>query len=183
MVGFSLIGELLFEMNDESVGQAAVGIGMGAGVGFMQWMAARKYLLSGSGFFLYSTLGFSLAFISRDVLSAFLDPTLTVEITILIAVVLGALISGWFQYRFIFAKVSSKTAGWMLYSVSGWLFAALVTMATSLLNFKTADKMPVAITLVFALLFLSVGGPVLGFITGQFVVPLLKENLEKGSTH
>lgn len=171
VVGFAIVAELLIKMDDESGGQAAVGIGMGAGVGFMHWMAIRKYLASSSGLFWYSMIGFSLAFIFRDLIVAQLNTPISVEITIPFAVLLGAFISAWLQYAYLLKKVSDKAAGWISHSITGWLLATFITMGASLMNFKLGDNLPKAFVVLFALTFLSIGGPILGYITGRFIVP------------
>ena len=183
VVGFALIAELLLKMNDESDGQAVVGIGMGLGVGFMQWMAIRKYLKSSTGLLVYSLIGFSLAFILRDVIVVLLKFSIAVEATIPFAVILGALTTAWLQYKYLLKKISNKSSGWILYSILGWLLATIITMGTSILNFKLGDTFPKVFVLLLALIFLSVGGPILGYITGRFIVPILNGFNENNNTN
>jgi cytochrome c oxidase subunit IV len=170
VIGFALAGELLIKTSDESGGQAAVGIGMGAGVGFMQWMALREYLTTSQRLFWCSFIGFSIAFILRDFITSAFDIPLTVESTVPIAVILGALICGWLQYYFVLKPSMNKSVTWIFYSIAGWLMATLITMSSSMLNLKFAENIPKVLILIFALLLLSIGGPVLGFITGTFIV-------------
>lgn len=183
VVGLALIAELLIKMDEGSGGQAVVGIGMGAGVGFMHWMATRKYLSAASGLFVYSLTGFALAFIARDLIDGLLNIPVSVEITIPFAVILGALISGWLQYTLLFRKISDKAVSWIPHSIIGWLLATLITMGTSFLSFKIGDHFHKVFVLLFALLFLSVGGPILGFITGRFIVRQINDLNENTSTN
>ena len=44
VVSLAALSEAVFNIKDESGGQAVVGIGMGAGVGMMQWLVLRKNL-------------------------------------------------------------------------------------------------------------------------------------------
>lgn len=171
IVGFALVAELLLHMNDDSGGQAIVGMGMGAGIGLMQWMALRKHLASSSRLFLYSLAGFSIAFILRDLIAARIPVPITVEITIPFAVLLGAWISSWLQHAFIFKKIFGNSINWIYHSIIGWLLATLVTMGTSVLNFHAAGSFPKVFVVLFSLIFLSIGGPILGYITGRFIVP------------
>lgn len=182
IVGFALIGEFLIKMSHEYGGQTVVGIGMGAGVGFMQWMAIRKYVAASSGLFLYSVIGFSFAFFMLDVITAQIEMRTVTETTIPFAVFLGAFISAWLQYKFILKKVSESAKGWIIYSIIGWLLATLITMGTSLFNFKFGGHLPVIFIVLFAIIMLSIGGPILGYITGRFMVPLinLSEKKEPG---
>lgn len=171
VVGLAMLSEVIFKMTEDSGGQAAVGIGMGTGVGLMQWLAVRKYLISAQRLFWSSLVGFSLAFIARDIIAAIVDVPLTVEVTIPFAALFGAFISGWLQYRFVFKKIMDKAINWITYSMAGWLSATLITMGTSLLNLKMGEQFPKVVIAIIALLFLSIGGPVLGFISGWFVIP------------
>lgn len=182
VIGFAFLAELLIKMNDESGGQAVVGIGMGAGVGFMHWMAIRKYLASSSGLFLYSMIGFSLAFIFRDLIDLLLNIPITVEITIPFAVLLGAFISAWLQYKYLFKKISDKAVGWISHSIIGWLLATLITWGISL-NFKLGDNFPKVFGVLFAFTLLSIGGPILGYITGRFIVPKINDLNENNRTN
>lgn len=183
VVGFALVPELLFKMSDESGGQAAIGIGMGAGVGFMQWMVLRKFLTTSHRMFWGTFIGFSFAFILRDIVTPLIEFPLTVETTIPFAVLLGAFISGWFQYKFVFSKIMAKAVNWIFYSVVAWLLATLITMGMSLLNFKTGEHLPKVLIVIIALLFLSIGGPILGYITGRFIVTKINDISENNSTN
>jgi len=177
VVGFALIAETLIKMNDESGGQAAIGIGMG--MGLMQWRLLRNYVASSSKFFWSTVINFSLAFILRDIVASLINSTMvdskiTVEITIPFAVLFGAFLSGWLQYRFVFKGIMDKAGFWILYSVIGWLLATLITMSTTFINIKFGEHFPKVLVVFFALSCLSLGGPILGLITGQFIVPRIK---------
>ena len=179
VVGFALLSEIVFKMEDEFDGQAAIGIGMGAGVGLMQWLAIRKYLAASQKLFWFSLLGFTVAFIIRDIVAGiinekFSDIPITVEVTIPIAVLLGAYISSLLQYKFVFNAKMDTTFRWIIYSMIGWLLATLITMSTSILDLKLGENFPKILIVIIALLLLSIGGPILGYITGWYIVPALK---------
>ncbi|MEK6781583.1 MAG: hypothetical protein AABY93_07740 [Bacteroidota bacterium] len=40
---------------------------------------------------------------------------------------------------------------------------------------KTSFDMPKVIIVIVALFFLTVGGPILGFITGRFIIPVINK--------
>ncbi len=103
-----------------------------------------------------------------------IPPKITVEITIPFAVLFGAFLSGWLQYRFVFKGIMDKAGFWILYSVIGWLLATLITMSTTFINIKFGEHFPKVLVVFFALSCLSLGGPILGLITGQFIVPRIK---------
>jgi hypothetical protein len=186
IIGLALLAEALINTTEESGGQAIVGIGMGIGVGFMQWMAIRNTLIASGRFFWFTVIGFSFAFILRDFVSEIINTKIvavpiSVEVTIPFAVLLGGLVSGWLQYRFILKKTMDQAVHWISYVVVGWLLATLITMTMPLLSIKTAENFPKVLIVIIALLFLSIGGPILGFITGWFLIPKLK-NLTTEST-
>lgn len=183
VVAFAVVGEWLINMNDDSASQAIVGIGMGAGVGFMHWMAIRKYLASSSGMFFFSTIGFSFAFIIRDLVVGLLNIQIKAEITIPFAVLLGALISAWLQYTFLLKKIFDKAVGWISYSTIGWLLATLATMGSAILSFKTANNFPKVFLVPFVLIILTIGGPILGYITGWFIVRRINDFIERNKTN
>ncbi len=176
VVGLAVVGEVTSKVVGIRSGQAAVGIGMGAGVGLMQWLAIRKYLLSSQGLFWSTIIGFSIAFILQDIVAVILefvksDASIAVETILPFTVLLGSLISGWLQYIFVFKKITAKSANCVLYSMIGWLLAALVTMGATQLNIKFGENIPKVLVAILASLFLTIGGPILGYITGRFIVP------------
>src|ERR1035437_10482329 len=107
VVGFAMLGEIILT-KDESGGQAAVGIGMGTGVGLMQWVVLRKYLESIQKWLWFSIIGFTLSYVSFDLIAANIDLAIKAEVALPIATTLGALISSWLQYKFILRNLTSK---------------------------------------------------------------------------
>lgn len=179
IVILAIISESVFKMQEESGGQAIVGIGMGAGVGIMQWLAIRKYLPSSQGFFYYTLIGFSSAFILMDIFSAIIDIQkiiipLKEEFIIPITVIVGAIISGWLHYYFVFKKIMNKAKIWIIYFITGWLIATLITVNISFLNIKFTGYLPRVLAAFIAFGGLSIGGVILGYITGLFIVPKIK---------
>lgn len=180
VVSLAALSEAVFNIKDESGGQAVVGIGMGAGVGMMQWLVLRKNLNGSFNLFLSALIGFSVAFIIRDMVasqlnSGFMKLNLSIEVTIPFAVILGACISGWFQHWLVFKTSGLPAGSYLLYTMTGWFLATIVTMSLFMFNFQSAKHLPKLIIALLALLFLSIGGPILGWITGQFLMRHLKE--------
>lgn len=179
VVGFAMMGEALMNMNDNSGSQAAVGMGMGAGVGFMQWIVLRKYANLSIVYFWCSFMGFSLAFLLRDVIDIYVlsnsnNVGISVEATIPAAVLLGAFLSAWLQYSYIFKNTLPRFYPWILINMVGWLLAAVITMSISMINFNLAAHLPKVMVVISAVLFLTVGGPILGYITGVYLLPRIK---------
>src|ERR1017187_7891343 len=116
IVGLAMLGEIILHAKEESGGQAAVGIGMGTGVGLMQWVVLRRYLESVQKWLWFSIFGFTLSYVSFDLMATNID-----------------------------------------------------------LAMKAIFGIPKVINAVVALFFLTVGGPILGFITGRFIVPVINK--------
>ena len=150
------------------VGQAMIGIGMGVGIGLMQWLVLRKHIKINSNWFWFSLLGLGIPYILFDVLSAYTG--LKTEYYLPIATALGGLLSGYLQYRFILSKISGNAKNWILYSCVGWLLAHLVTV----LLFITNNSIPKNIALPLAFVYILIGGPILGIITGHSMISILK---------
>jgi hypothetical protein len=175
IVGLAMLGEIILHAKDESGGQAAVGISMGTGVGLMQWVVLRRYLESVQNWLWFSIFGFTLSYVSFDLIATNIDLAIKAEVALPIATTLGALISSWLQYKFILRNITSKASNWIAYNTIAWLLAHLITSGLILINMKAIFDIPKVINAVVALFFLTVGGPILGFITGRFIVPVINK--------
>ena len=175
IVGLAMLGEIILHAKDESGGQAAVGISMGTGVGLMQWVVLRRYLESVQKWLWFSIFGFTLSYVSFDLIATNINLAIKAEVALPIATTLGALISSWLQYKFILRNITSKASNWIAYNTIAWLLAHLITSGLILINMKAIFDIPKVINAVVALFFLTVGGPILGFITGRFIVPVINK--------
>jgi hypothetical protein len=175
IVGLAMLGEIILHAKEESGGQAAVGIGMGTGVGLMQWVVLRRYLESVQKWLWFSIFGFTLSYVSFDLMATNIDLAIKAEVALPIATTLGALISSWLQYKFILRNITSKASNWIAYNTIAWLLAHLIISGLILINMKAIFGIPKVINAVVALFFLTVGGPILGFITGRFIVPVINK--------
>ena len=175
IVGLAMLGEIILHAKEESGGQAAVGISMGTGVGLMQWVVLRRYLESVQKWLWFSIFGFTLSYVSFDLMATNIDLAIKAEVALPIATTLGALISSWLQYKFILRNITSKASNWIAYNTIAWLLAHLIISGLILINMKAIFGIPKVINAVVALFFLTVGGPILGFITGRFIVPVINK--------
>lgn len=171
VLGFAALSEVILRMNGDSSGQAAVGIGMGTGVGLMQWLAIRNNLAVGQRWFWFYVLGFSLAYIFLDIVAAHIIPSVKPETATPFATLIGALITGWLQYRFVLKKIMARSISWIAHMSIGWFSAHIITTSIVLFNnMKLGENIPKIVVFLFALSVLTIGGPLLGYITGRFVV-------------
>jgi hypothetical protein len=148
---------------------------MGTGVGLMQWVVLRRYLESVQKWLWFSIFGFTLSYVSFDLMATNIDLAIKAEVALPIATTLGALISSWLQYKFILRNITSKASNWIAYNTIAWLLAHLIISGLILINMKAIFGIPKVINAVVALFFLTVGGPILGFITGRFIVPVINK--------
>ncbi|MEI7964306.1 MAG: hypothetical protein WCH29_04000 [Chitinophagaceae bacterium] len=165
---------LLISAGLESIkweGQAAIAIGMGLGVGFMQWLVLSKQFSISLNWCWFLMIGLFIPFLAYDILARYV--TLAPEWGIVPATAIGAYLSGSLQYNFILKKISEKTKSWIMYNFLGWFVTAAFLMAISLLivMFKS-ERYIMAILSVLSIIF---GGIILGAITGNGWKKILKE--------
>ena len=163
VLGIALILILLIPLESLKInvgGQAIVGIGMSAGVGFMQWLLLKQKSPVRINWIWLSILGFSLPFILFDVLAYFIK--ISPEIYVPIATALSGVLAGWLQARFVLKCSAEDSRGWILFSFLGWFTATIITFL--IFRFNMYIEKHVAIFIAFAALF--IGGPLLGYITG-----------------
>jgi len=150
--------------------QAVVGVGMGFGVGLLQWLILNKHLKISTRWILYSTGGLGLSFILADVVFYFFE--LKPEIILPFATCLGALISGWFQDRKILRQIIERPSSWIFYHFVAWFVAYGVTMGLFYMSGKITHYLPSYINFIMALGFLVIGGPVFGYISWLGIVKI-----------
>ncbi len=161
---------------EESGGQASIGIAMGIGVGLMQWVVLRDYLSSIQKWLWFSILGFTVSYESLDIIASHVNFNLKPEVVLPFATSMGALISSWFQYKFILRHLTPKAYKWIVYSTIAWLLAHLLAMSTlSFLSMPVALKLPKIVFFILMIIYPVVGGPLLGYITGRFIVPVINK--------
>ena len=142
--------------------QFYLGVGMGTGVGFTQWLFLKKSLKMDVRWFLYSILGMGLPFIIVDLL-----PEGMIAHKIATGISMGALTTGVMQHLLL--KIQTRHAIlWIPYSFIGWTMGVLTVF---IIDYTMALKPILSNNLLLALINLLLilgGGLVLGFITGFF---------------
>lgn len=140
--------------------QFYLGLGMGAGVGFFQWLLLRKFLAVNALWILFSACGLGIPFIILDLM-----PTGTVPYKLPLSIFFGALTVGLLQFLLL-KKLSPKAYLWILSSFIGWILAVATVFTV---NYTMMIKVSGYVNLVMALinlLLILAGGIVLGVITG-----------------
>lgn len=169
LIGFASVGELVG--GADIGGQAAIGIGMGTGVGFMQWRILKNEFPSPQKWLWFSIFGFSFSYILFDVLSLLIP--MKPEIFTPFATAIGAILTGWLQYKYVLEPVYMDSKKWMYFNFSGWVLAHLLTFGFVALNLPIAQIFPRVITIILAFLFILIGGPIYAYITGRGIIPIL----------
>jgi hypothetical protein len=164
-----LIGVLLVILLGTFLDNAAVGIGMGAGVGIAQWIALKQHASMKAKWFLFSIVGLGIPFLLFSLASGTIL-LIKPETYIPIATLLGALLAGWLQYRFILKQTYEDAANWILMNCLGWTAAAVITFV----GYLFISYLPRAVSLPLAFILLVIGGPILGLISGPTILPILK---------
>jgi len=160
LLGMALI--IILSMILESMGitgmQFYVGVGMGAGVGLMQWLLLRKHIGMKSTWISASILGMGIPFILFDLF------TNNSSYALLFSVSLGGLLSGMLQYELIKNLFPNATL-WIRGSFIGWTISALTVQ---LINYTMTMVSSGMTNLLLALLNLGLilsGGLFLGLVT------------------
>ncbi|MBI3234462.1 MAG: hypothetical protein HYZ42_10565 [Bacteroidetes bacterium] len=149
--------------------QFYLGVGMGAGVGFVQWMYLKKITQVSLNWVWFSIIGMGIPFVVLDFISSeVIAHKLPISITF------GALTVGFLQYL-ILRKYSSKANLWILGSFIGW---ALGVLTVFIINYTNNLKSVIPSNLVLAalnLLLMFAGGIILGIITGITIKIILND--------
>ena len=170
VIGLGILAETILQGKEGLGGQALVGVGMGIGVGLMQWIILRKYLRSALNWLWCSILGFTVAYVAFDIVASFITIGFDGATILPLATFIGALISGWLQYAFVLKKSVANSKGWIVYNAVAWLLAHLLTMGMFLIEIPKQSGVLGVLIIILAFVFILIGGPLLGFITGRFLV-------------
>ncbi len=149
--------------------QFYLGIGMGAGVGFTQWLRLRKSIAISNAWIWLSVAGLGIPFVVLDLVlakgSIYKLP---------LGVALGGLAVGFLQ--FLLLKKHSKQAGmWIWGSVAGWTLAIVSVIMIDYTKYL-AKYVPLWVLALINLLLILSGGIILGVITGIALKKILNEN-------
>lgn len=144
--------------------QFFTGIGIGSGVGLLQWMYLRKQTDIGKSWLWSSAIGIGLPFLIHDLL-----PAGTIEYKLPLFVMAGGLCTGMLQY-FILNRYSQRAAFWIAGCFAAW---ALSVYCINLIEFtRELSANNLLIALLNLILILS-GGILLGLISGIFLKRVL----------
>jgi hypothetical protein len=152
---------------------ASIGLGMGGGVGLMQWVILRKYIVMGRQWLWYSILGMTSSYLLFDLVQESLH--LSQEYYLPFATLLGALVTSFFQHHYILSGHTTQSRRWMLFSCLGWLLSHVVLFAIA---YFSMQYLPETIAKLVNMAAMLSGGLVLGVVTGLAIVPLLKHTTQ-----
>jgi hypothetical protein len=160
---------VLFSVGAEAVGlsegQFALGLAMGATIGFLQWLVARRSFGATSVWFWASAIGMTLPFALCDLLGYSLDGSI-----LIVPAALGALLVGIGQHR-LFGIRGIRAYLWAPASAIAWALAAATTLALLAIPYDPASG---PLQWLRPLLAFVSGGIVLGVITGCALVWLFR---------
>lgn len=154
---------LLFSSILDGIGiegmQFYLGLGMGAGIGTMQWWLLKKHGGISLKWVWFLILGLTSPFIAFDLLFKAILPY-----KLAVCLVLGAILSGSLQI-FVLRDYSPKARWWVTYACSGWILALGSILAMDYTKLLSPYVNNLFIAFMNLLLILS-GGLLLGVVTG-----------------
>lgn len=163
---------LLLAMVFEGMGihsmQFFMGIGMGAGVGFMQWHVLRKILAINKNWILAAVTGMSVPFLLFDLLQIFAGVKLGPDY-ILYSVSIAALLTGILQ-SLILKKFTPAANLWVAANIMGWIAATLTFLSINYTKQVFSNNLVIFFVNIAVML---AGGFVFGFITWMFLKKIL----------
>lgn len=143
--------------------QFIVGLGMGLGIGFMQWLSLRKVIPVSGNWILFTALGLSLPFLIFDLAVSNDGQNVGYNFSyLLISVLLGCIITGLLQ-RNLLKRSGIIIKDWVLANIVGWMLAV---GAFSAINFTRGLPWTTLELFALNLALMLAGGPILGYATG-----------------
>ena len=148
--------------------QVMLGLGMGAGVGFMQERIVRHWFGPARPWLWASVIGMGVPFLASDLLGFVRAGN---SVSMLLTVAAGGLLAGYLQSRFLGNNVA-RARWWIVASLAGWVLAAGTTVASRWLTGVLSEVYfyGALINLVLILL----GGVVLGAVTGLALLKIFE---------
>ncbi len=138
--------------------QFYLGIGIGAGVSFMQWILLRKHFNIGFQWISSAIIGMGLCFIVFDLI-----PSSMLAHKLPFSMLSGSLLSGILQSRYLGLDRRKKL--WILLSVLAWCLATLTVFSVDYTKHLHA---PIWFRFVLNLSLILSGGLVMGLVTGRY---------------
>lgn len=149
--------------------QFYVGLGVSAGVGFMQWLVLRKAMPITLKWLWYSILGVATPFLLFDLISMYSEYSLK-QFYIPVSVLLGGMAISVLQAKLLKPFVSNAQQ-WIWLSFSAWALSALTVMAIEYTKQVSSNNL---VLFFLNLTLMLIGGVILGAFTGSF----LKKNVQ-----
>lgn len=168
-IAFILLLSGLFDSVGIEDMQFYLGIGMGAGVGFMQWRLLRKVHLIDLRWIWFSVVGLGTPFLVFDLVRYLTGKSLG-SYYLPISIMLAGLLVGLFQFK-ILSKLVFKAKYWILMSFLGWALAALTIAGIDFLKGLSNNNWVMFSVNLFLIL---AGGIILGITTGPSMAKILK---------
>lgn len=161
-LGFAMV--VLLAVTLESVfavegAQSMIGVGMGAGVGFMQGRFLDRSLGSRHRWLLASTVGMGTPFVVGDIAGAI---GVGIPYSLALYAAIGGLLAGLLQWRLLHHRVD-RPALWVPVSVVGWM------LPVTLLALNDNQILTGAAGVIAMLTGMFLGGIILGYVTGTFL--------------
>ena len=142
-------------------------------IGFLQWLLLRKYIEKSFNWVGFSFIAITSVFLMFDILHPVFR--LDIQIYLFPLFVVGSLLSGYLQYRYLLRKVSDKAVLWNLYNLAGWLACVLLLQVIQIHYFKTLGR---NVDTYINLTAFILCGPMLGLITGIGIRKILSVKKE-----
>ncbi|GHN01632.1 hypothetical protein WSM22_31210 [Cytophagales bacterium WSM2-2] len=140
--------------------QFYLGLGMGAGVGFAQWLYLRKKSTIGKNWIWSSALGMGIPFVVMD----FLFPDIG-SYKLFFSVMLGALSTAVWQFSILRGHFSNVKL-WVIFCFCGWFIGVATVFSVDYTNnLKSHISSNLLLALINLILILA-GGVLLGIVTG-----------------
>jgi Na+/H+ antiporter NhaA len=144
-----------------------LGIGMGIGLGFMQWLILRKWIADALNWIWFLVLGLTIPFLLFELFKK------DNEFFLILIVLIGGFLSTYLQYQFLLKKNSAQAKKWIVYGFLSWLAVDLLFL---ILMIPGLFHVPLDTTLKLVnLATLIICAPLMGYITGKGLSIILKQ--------
>lgn len=167
LIGVILV--ILFAMAFEGLGihnmQFFMGLGLGAGIGYMQWRMLGKWLGMGAEWLWLTITGLTLPFLSIDLLKLFSSFSPSGNAYLLYSIASAGLTTGLFQF-FALKKDTRRSWPWIFGSLFSWSAAGIYFLT---INYTTAVSSHNMVLFALNLFIILTGGLVLGIISSIFL--------------
>lgn len=151
--------------------QFFIGIGMGAGVSFMQWRVLKKTVDINKRWVWHAVIGMGTPFLIFDILKQFtVIPAGTYYM--LLSICSAGLFTGLLQY-YILRPYTVRAGLWVAGSFVGWTLAALTVFSIDYSKYLSSNKWGL---FSFNLIMILAGGVVLGIVTKAFLQKIIKRH-------